>query len=143
MKKIGYTTGVFDMFHIGHLNLLKRAKLNCDYLVVGITTDEFCSEYKGKTPIIPFHERKEIIKSLKYVDEVVPQENHNKFKAWEKIRFNLLFIGDDWKNTEKWKNHEIEFAKVGVEIVYFSYTANTSSTYLRNVLKKIYRESND
>jgi len=131
------------MFHIGHLNILKRSKLNCDYLVVGITTDECCLERKGKTPIIPFHERKEIIKSVKYVDEVVPQENYDKFQAWEKIKFNLMFSGDDWKNTERWRKLELDFAKIGVEIVYFPYTAHSSSTLLRKALQKIHGELND
>lgn len=138
MKKyrIGYTTGVFDMFHIGHLNLLKRAKEQCDYLIVGVTVDELVS-YKNKQAIIPYEERKEIVSSIKYVDKVVPQENMNKMEAWEKLKFNVMFVGDDWKGTEKWNQFEREFSEVGVDIVYFPYTKGTSSTLLRNVLNKI------
>lgn len=131
---IGYTTGVFDMFHIGHLNVLKRAKAECDYLIVGVTTDELSLSRKGKTPIIPLVERMEIVKSLTFVDQVVPQENMDKFQAWEKYKFDKMFVGSDWKGTDKWNQMEIDFAKVGVEIVYFPYTDSTSSTILRERL---------
>lgn len=134
MKKIGYTTGVFDLFHIGHLNILRRAKMNCDYLIVGVTTDELCEQRKKKPPIIPFNERIEIVQSIKFVDEVVAQENMDKFGAWENIKFDVMFVGDDWKGTPAWNKLEEEFAKVGVEIVYFPYTKHTSSTKLRKVL---------
>ncbi len=137
MKKIGYTTGVFDLFHIGHLNVLRRAKLECDYLIVGVTSDELSASAKNKTPIIPFVERMEIIEALKFVDEVVPQTNYDKFEAWENLKFDKMFVGDDWKGTEKWNKIERDFSKLGVEIVYFPYTKNTSSTLLRSVLTKI------
>ncbi|WP_286234969.1 adenylyltransferase/cytidyltransferase family protein [Thalassotalea sediminis] len=137
MKKIGYTTGVFDLFHIGHLNVLKRAKLECDYLIVGVTSDELCLSAKNKKPIIPFPERMEIVENIKFVDEVVPQVNYDKKEAWNNLKFDLMFVGDDWKGTEKWNQIEKEFAEFGVEIIYFPYTSHTSSTKLREVLEKI------
>lgn len=137
MKKIGYTTGVFDLFHIGHLNVLKRAKLECDYLIVGVTSDELCLNAKNKKPIIPFAERMEIVEHIKFVDEVVPQVNYDKMEAWNNLKFDLMFVGDDWKGTDKWNQIEQDFATVGVGIVYFPYTSHTSSTKLREVLEKI------
>lgn len=136
-KVIGYTTGVYDLFHIGHLNVLRRAKENCDYLIVGVTTDELSESKKGKKPIIPYEERAEIIKALKFVDMVVPQENYDKEAAWGKHKFHKMFVGDDWKGSEKWNQIEKDFAVLGVEIVYFPYTTHTSSTFMRNVLEKI------
>ena len=97
--KVGYTTGVYDMFHIGHLNILKRAKEQCEFLIVGVSTDELDEKYKHKTPIIPFEERMAIVAAIKYVDQVVPQFNMDKFEAWEQIHFNALFHGDDWKGS--------------------------------------------
>ena len=137
MKKIGYTTGVYDLFHVGHLNVLKRAKLECDYLIVGVTSDELSLSAKGKKPIIPFNERMEIVESIKFVDEVVPQMNYDKMEAWNNLKFDRMFVGDDWKGTDKWNQIEKDFAKVGVEILYFPYTTHTSSTILRDVLSKI------
>lgn len=137
MKVVGYTTGVYDLFHIGHLNVLKRARLECDYLIVGVTTDELSESRKGKRPIIPFSERMEIVEHVKFVDEVVPQTNMNKMEAWNNLRFDKMFVGDDWKGTEKWNEIERQFSEVGVEIVYFPYTSHTSSTKLREVLEKI------
>lgn len=137
MKKIGYTTGVFDLFHIGHLNVLKRAKLECDYLIVGVTSDELSISAKNKKPIIPFNERMEIVEHIKFVDEVVPQMNYDKIEAWNNLKFDKMFVGDDWKGTEKWQKIEQEFAEFGVEIVYFPYTSHTSSSILRDVLSKI------
>jgi glycerol-3-phosphate cytidylyltransferase len=131
---VGYTTGVYDMFHIGHLNILKRAKAECDYLIVGVTTDELSQSRKGKLPIIPLVERMQIVKNLSFVDEVVPQETMDKFEAWEKYQFDKMFVGSDWKGTDKWNQMEIDFAKVGVEIVYFPYTDTTSSTLLKERL---------
>ena len=129
--KIGYTTGVFDMFHVGHLNILKRAKEQCEYLIVGVSTDELVENYKNKKTIIPFEDRVEILKAIKYVDQVVPQETMNKMNAHEKYRFNVMFVGDDWKNTEKWNKLEEELASIGVDLVYFPYTKRVSSTILR------------
>ena len=142
MKKIGYTTGVFDLFHIGHLNILKRARLECDYLIVGITTDELAMSIKGEKPFIPFEERMEIVESIKFVDEVVPQTNYNKIEAWNKLKFDRMFVGDDWKGTKEWIQIEKDFRKYNVEIIYFSYTTHTSSTILRDVLKKV-RKNNE
>ena len=137
MKKIGYTTGVFDLFHIGHLNILKRARLECDYLIVGITTDELAMSVKGEKPFIPFEERVEIVESIKFVDEVVPQTTYNKMKAWNNLKFDRMFVGDDWKNTKEWIQIEKDFSEYNVEIIYFSYTSHTSSTILRDILKKV------
>lgn len=133
---IGYTTGVFDLFHIGHLNILRKAKQNCDKLVVGVTTDELLRKYKNKNPIIPFEERLDIVKSIKYVDEVVPQEDMNKLSHWEKLKFNVVFVGDDWQNTDKWDKIEKDFKAVGVEIIYFPYTKGISSTLINEILVK-------
>jgi len=134
MKSIGYTTGVFDMFHIGHLNLLRLAKLECDYLIVGVTTDELSEICKGKRPIVPFLERMEIVEHIDFVNEVVPQVDMDKMKAWKHLKFDKMFVGDDWKGTEKWNILEKEFEDVGVKIVYFPYTKNTSSSKLKEAL---------
>ncbi|MFI3325884.1 MAG: adenylyltransferase/cytidyltransferase family protein [Clostridia bacterium] len=136
-KIVGYTTGVFDLFHIGHLNILKKAKENCDYLIVGVSTDELVQNYKHKTPVISYAERAEIIKSIKYVDEVVPQFDRDKYSSWEKYKFNKMFVGDDWKNTTIFNDLEIKFNIVGVEIIYFPYTKGTSSTFLKDILSKL------
>ncbi len=138
MKKysVGYTTGVFDMFHIGHLNILRKAKEQCDFLIVGVTTDELVA-YKNKQAIIPHKERIAIVESVKYVDKVVPQTSMDKLEAWNVYKFNALFVGSDWKGTEKWNGYERQFREIGVDIVYFPYTAGTSSTQLREVLQKI------
>ncbi len=132
--KVGYTTGVYDMFHVGHLNLLKRAKEQCDFLIVGVTTDELVS-YKGTKAVIPFEDRCQIVEAIRYVDKVVPQENMDKMQAWENYKFDVMFVGDDWKGTDKWNQLEKDFAKVGVDIVYFPYTKKISSTKLREQLK--------
>lgn len=137
MKTIGYTTGVYDLFHIGHLNVLRRAKMECDYLIVGVTTDELSVSRKGKAPIVPFNERMSIVEAIKFVDEVVPQTNMDKMQAWKNLKFNKMFVGDDWKGTDKWNQLEKDFAEQGVEIMYFPYTEHTSSTFLRSVLEKI------
>jgi len=131
---IGYTSGVFDLFHIGHLNLLKNAKGMCDKLIVGVTTDDL-SLYKGKKPLIPFEDRFEIIRSVKYVDAVVPQETMDKAVMCRKLKASILFVGDDWYNTEKWENIEKELNEIGVKIVYFPYTKGVSSTAISSVLK--------
>lgn len=136
-KVIGYTTGVYDLFHIGHLNVLKRAKNNCDYLIVGVTTDELSETKKGKRPIIPYEERAEILQALKFVDMVVPQKNYDKNEAWQNYHFNKMFVGDDWLGTDKWNQIEKKFKDLGVEIVYFPYTKHTSSTLMRSILEKI------
>ena len=134
--KVGYTTGVYDLFHIGHLNLLRKAKAQCDYLIVGVSTDELVS-YKHKQAVIPFVERKEIVAAIKYVDEVVTQENMNKMEAWEKYHFNVMFVGDDWKGTDKWNKIEADLNAVGTQVVYFPYTKGTSSTLINETLHKL------
>lgn len=133
---IGYTTGVYDLFHIGHLNLLRKAKEQCDYLIVGVSVDDLVL-YKHKRAVIPFEERIEIVRQIKYVDEAVPQFNMNKMEAWEKYHFNKMFVGDDWKGTDKWNKIEEEMRSVGVELVYFPYTKGTSSTLINQVLIKL------
>ncbi len=137
---IGYTTGVYDMFHIGHLNVLRNARLNCDYLIVGVTTDELAREAKGTEPVIPFAERMAIVESIRYVDMVVPQTSYDKFEAWQNLNFNAMFVGDDWKGTEKWNTLEREFAELGVSIHYLPYTHHTSSSKLRRVVEELAAE---
>ncbi len=130
---IGYTTGVYDLFHIGHLNLLKNAKGFCDKLVVGVTVDELV-KYKGKTALIPFEERIEIVRSCRYVDAAIPQYDMNKIEACKKLGATIMFVGDDWYKTEKWQEYEKEFKNEGIKIVYFPYTKNISSTKIREML---------
>lgn len=138
MKKkiIGYTTGVYDMFHIGHLNILRHAKEQCDFLIVGVSTDELVQKDKNKTPIINFSERFEIIKELRCVDMVVPQYNKDKMEAWNMHHFDKMFVGSDWKGTPQWKHFEEQFKPLGVEIVYLPHTDGISSTILTEVVKK-------
>lgn len=132
--KIGYTAGVYDLFHIGHLNLLKNAKGLCDKLIVGVTVDELVA-YKGKKAMIPYEDRAEIVRSIKYVDAVVPQYDMDKLTMCKKLGASIMFVGDDWYGTEKWKNYEKEFAAEGIKIVYFPYTKGTSSTQIRKALQ--------
>ena len=129
--KIGYTTGVYDMFHIGHLNILKRAKEQCDFLVVGVSTDEVVKNYKNKTPVIPFEDRFEIIKAIKYVDKAIPQTSMDKYLAWKQEHFDVIFHGDDWKNSKMYNEMEEKLKKEGVDFVYFPYTKDVSSTILK------------
>lgn len=137
---IGYTTGVYDMFHIGHLNIIRSAKELCDYLIVGVSTDELVQRDKNKTPVIPYEERAAIVAALKYVDKVVPQEDKNKFAAWKKYGFQKMFVGDDWKGTSQWIEFEKQFAPIGVEIVYLPHTDGISSTKLTGIIKDILDE---
>lgn len=139
-KIIGYTTGVYDMFHIGHLNVIRRAKEKCDYLIVGVSTDELVQQVKGKKPVIPFAERSAIVSAIKYVDLVVPQYDKNKFGAWEQYHFNKMFVGDDWKGTPQWIEFEKQLTPKGVEIVYLPHTDGISSTQLTSVIKNILDE---
>ena len=134
---LGYTTGVFDLFHVGHVRLLKNAKTLCDKLIVGVSTDELVYKYKNKKTVIPFDERLEIVSSIKYVDVAVPQTTRNKMDAWKRSKFDIMFVGDDWFKSKKWKKYEKEFSEKGVRIVYFPYTKNTSSTIINNVLNDI------
>lgn len=128
---IGYTTGVFDMFHIGHLNILRRAKEQCDYLIVGVSTDEVVQSYKNKTPIIPYEQRAAIVEAIKYVDEVVPQTTMDKVEFLKNRHFDVMFHGDEWKGTELYEKYEMEFARYGARIVYLSHTDGISSSILR------------
>ncbi|MGM9847455.1 MAG: adenylyltransferase/cytidyltransferase family protein [Muribaculaceae bacterium] len=128
---IGYTTGVFDMFHIGHLNILRRAKEQCDYLIVGVSTDELVESYKHKTPIIPFEQRMAIVEAIKYVDEVVPQTTMDKTEFLKQRHFDVMFHGSEWKGTELYNGYEREFAKYGAKIVYLPHTEGVSSSMLR------------
>ena len=133
---IGYTSGVFDLFHIGHLNLLRNAKGMCDRLVVGVTVDELVT-YKGKKSMIPFEDRAEIVRAVKYVDAVVPQEDMNKLKMCKKLKADVLFVGDDWYDTPEWDKIEKELEDIGIEIVYFPYTKGISSTQISKALSAV------
>lgn len=130
-KIIGYTTGVFDMFHIGHLNILRRAKEQCDFLIVGVSTDEVVEQYKHHRPIIPFEQRIEIVAAIKWVDQVVPQTTMDKMQAWNELHFDIMFHGDEWKGSELFNKYEKEFAVVGAKIVYLPHTEGISSSLLR------------
>lgn len=136
---IGYTAGVYDMFHIGHLNVIRNAKANCDFLIVGVTTDEVVEQNKNKTPIIPFTERAAIVESIKYVDKVIPQERYDiegKVETVIKNHIDVMFVGSDWEGTEKWKKIEEELAKVGCRVHYLPHTDGISSTILRDKLNQ-------
>ena len=130
-KIIGYTSGVYDMFHIGHLNVIKRAKQQCDYLIVGVTTDELCYKRKQKMPIINFSDRCKIVESIRYVDQVIPQENMNKINVIKKYHVAVVFVGSDWQGTSSWNEYEKEFAKYDAKVAYLSYTDGISSSILR------------
>lgn len=132
----GYTTGIYDLFHVGHLNILKYARSVCDRLIVGVTTDELAFKLKARYPIIPYDERLEIIQCIKYVDLAVPESSDDKFHAWEELKFDIIFKGDDWKGSEKWNKLEEVFNKVGVRVIFFPYTKSTSSTIIRNILEE-------
>ncbi len=134
--KVGYTTGVFDMFHVGHLNILKRAKEQCEYLIVGVSTDETVENYKNKTPIIKFEERSAIVEAIKYVDKVVPQTSMNKMEAYKKLKFNALFHGSDWQGSDMYNKIVEEFAAVGVDVVFLPHTDGISSTLIREKANK-------
>ncbi len=135
MMIVGYTTGVFDLFHIGHLNLLRNCKSLCDKLIVGVTVDELVIYAKGKSSIIPLVERFDIVKSIKYVDEVVVQDDFDKVKAWNRLKYDLLFVGDDWKGTGQWNSYENQLLEKGVRTIYLPYTNTTSSTLIRKTLR--------
>jgi len=136
-NRIGYAAGAFDLFHVGHLNILKRAKSQCDYLIAGVVSDEMLELTKGKAPVIPLAERLEIVGSVRFVDRAVAEVVPDKLETWEALRFDIFFKGDDWRGTKKGLQLEREFAAVGVEVVYFPYTIDTSSTMLRRALDAI------
>ncbi len=135
MKKIiGFTAGVYDMFHIGHLNVIKNAKAQCDYLIVGVSTDEVVEQNKNKKPIIPFEERAAIVEAIKYVDKVIPQERYDiegKIQTVINNKIDVMFVGSDWQGTDKWNKIEEELAKVNCKVVYLPHTDGISSTMLR------------
>jgi len=133
---VGYTTGVYDLFHIGHVNMLKNAKSMCDRLIVGVTVDELVA-YKNKKAVIPFEERIEIVRACRYVDLAVPQVSMDKMDAFHRYKFHKMFVGDDWYKSDKWKSFDDEFSKIGVDIMYFPYTKSTSSTLINNTLLEL------
>ncbi|MGN5734312.1 adenylyltransferase/cytidyltransferase family protein [Arthrobacter psychrochitiniphilus] len=134
VQRIGYAAGAYDLFHIGHLNILKHAKTQCDWLIAGVVSDELCESSKGRRPVVPLIERLAIVQSIKYVDEAVAEVLPDKLATWERLKFDIFFKGDDWRGTSKGRDLESRFAMVGVEVVYFPYTVNTSSTQLRMAL---------
>ena len=136
-RKIGYAAGAFDLFHVGHLNILKHAKSECDYLIAGVVSDEMLQLTKGITPVIPLAERLEIVSHISYVDEARAEVVADKLETWQDVKFDVFFKGDDWRGTPKGLDLERRFAAVGVEVVYFPYTASTSSTTLRRALAAI------
>lgn len=137
VQRIGYAAGAYDLFHIGHLNILKHAKSHCDWLIAGVVSDELCQATKGHLPVVPLIERLAIVQSVKYVDDAVEESFPDKLATWEQLRFNIFFKGDDWRGTARGRDLERRFSKVGVEVVYFPYTAHTSSTQLRRALAVI------
>ena len=133
---ICYTTGVYDMFHIGHLNILRRAKEQCDYLIVGVTTDELCYSRKQKFPIINAQDRMAIVEAIRYVDKVVPQADMDKFNAVKKYEAQVVFVGSDWKGTDEWNQYEKEFAELGCRVEYIDHTDGISSSIIRDKLNQ-------
>ena len=134
--RVGYTTGVYDMFHIGHLAILKRAKEQCDYLIVGVSTDELVDEYKHKTPVVPLEDRMEIVGAIRYVDQVVVQTSMDKYAAWEKYHFDALFHGDDWKSSDLYNRIMEKLSAVGVDVVFLPHTPGVSTTILTEVIRR-------
>ena len=134
--KIGYTTGTFDMFHIGHLNTLKKSKELCDYLIVGVSTDELVKQYKNKLPIIPLKDRMAIVEAIKYVDKVVIQDNLDKYDAYLKYNYDVLFHGDDWKDSDLYKGIENKLREVGVDVIYFPCIPLVSTSYILNKIRQ-------
>lgn len=135
--KIGYTSGVYDMFHIGHLNILHRAKELCETLVVGVTTDKLCFSRKNKYPVIPESDRKAIVRAIKYVDQVVDQVDMDKLNMVKYLGADVVFVGSDWKGTPSWDKYEKDFAKIGCTVVYIDHTDGISSTILRNKISNV------
>ena len=134
LHRVGYAPGVYDLFHVGHLNILRHARSQCDYLVAGVVSDEMAERAKGRRPVVPLVERLEIVRSVRFVDAAFVETVPDKLDTWRQVRFDVLFKGDDWRGTEKGLRLERDFATVGVEIVYFPYTVHTSSTQLRKAL---------
>lgn len=141
MLSIGYAAGAYDLFHIGHLNILRLAKQRCDYLIAGVVSDEMCEYSKGVRPVIPERERLEIVRSIGFVDEAVLETLPDKLDTWRKIGFTVFFKGDDWRGTPRGLDLEERFRQVGVSVEYFPYTLHTSSTKLRLALENLDRIS--
>ena len=141
--RVGYAAGGFDLFHVGHLNILKNARSQCDYLIAGVVSDELLHERKGTPPVVPLFERLEIVRHISYVDEAVAEVLDDKLDTWNELRFDVFFKGDDWRGTERGRRLEREFEAVGVEVVYFPYTVNTSSTMLRRALHSLNPQRSD
>jgi glycerol-3-phosphate cytidylyltransferase len=137
---IGYTTGVFDLFHIGHLNILRQAREYCDYLIVGVTSDELCHTCKHKYPVISLSERMDIVGAIRFVDKVVVQNDMDKLKAVKEYGADAVFVGSDWQNTPQWIEYEKQFAKVGCSVIYIPHTDGTSSTLIKSVIEKLHNE---
>lgn len=135
--RIGYAPGAYDLFHVGHLNILRHARERCDYLIAGVVSDEMCVLTKGVQPVIPLAERLEVVRSVRYVDDAYAERTTEKLDAWQDLHFTHIFKGDDWRGTPKGDKLERDFAGVGVEVVYFPYTIHTSSTVLRRALQAI------
>lgn len=133
-KIVGYAPGAYDLFHVGHLNILKHAKSGCDYLIAGVVSDEKLRRTKGELPFVPLLERAEIVRHIVFVDEVYEEHVASKVDAWHDLHFDRIFKGDDWRGTAKGDKLETDFADVGVEVVYFPYTVHTSSTMLRRAV---------
>ena len=131
---VGYAPGAYDLFHVGHLNILRHASEHCDVLIAGVVSDEMLLLTKGRAPVVPLAERMEIVRSLRFVDEVHAEVVPDKIDTWREVRFDVIFKGDDWRGTPKGEQLERDFATVGVEVVYFPYTVQTSSTRLRRAL---------
>lgn len=132
--RVGYAPGVYDLFHVGHLNILKHAREHCDHLIAGVVSDEMAQLAKGSRPVVPLVERLEIVRSIRYVDEAVAEVVPEKLQTWRQVGFDVIFKGDDWRGTAKGDKLERDFADVGVDVAYFPYTAHTSSTKLRRLL---------
>lgn len=134
--EVGYASGVFDLFHVGHLNILRRARARCEHLVVGVASDEYVGALKGSTPVIPFDERLDIVSAIGIVDEVIVDHDEDKTLAWQRRHFDVIFKGDDWRGAPKGRRLEADMRSLGVDVVYFPYTSHTSSAMLRARLKK-------
>ena len=134
-RRIGYVPGVFDLFHIGHLNVLKNSRQFCDHLIAGVVSDDVAKRNKGMQPIVPLEERLAIVAGIRYVDEAVVEDVPHKLEMWERLRFDVIIKGDDWKGTDRGDKLEQDFAAVDVEVAYVPYTTETSSSLLRAVLQ--------
>jgi glycerol-3-phosphate cytidylyltransferase len=139
--RIGYAPGVYDLFHIGHLNILRNARAHCDFLIAGVVSDEMCRRAKGKNPVIPLIERLEIVAGIKYVDRAIAEHLPEKLDTWREVGFTTIFKGDDWRGTPTGDKLERDFARVGVEVIYLPYTVHTSSSLLRRALHALDSEA--